>query len=75
MSGQYPLLWLREALLVSRIGYCDWPWRRHSPGPRAQANTALRERIRVEFDRQRKAYGNPRLAEALGMEELRGSVR
>jgi transposase InsO family protein len=67
MSGQYPLLWLCEALLVSRSGYYDWLRRRHSPGPRAQANTALRERIRVEFDRQRKAYGSPRLAEALGM--------
>lgn len=67
MSGQYPLLWLCEALLVSRSGYYDWLRRRHSPGPRAQANTALCERIRVEFDRQRKAYGSPRLAEALGM--------
>lgn len=67
MSGQYPLLWLCEALLVSRSGYYDWLRRRHSPGPRAQANTALRERIRVEFDRQSKAYGSPRLAEALGM--------
>lgn len=67
MSGQYPLLWLCEALLVSRSGYYDWLRRRHSPGPRAQANTALRERIRVEFDRQRKAYGSPRLAEVLGM--------
>lgn len=67
MSGQYPLLWLCEALLVSRSGYYDWLRRRHSPGPRAQANTALRERIRVEFDRQRKAYGSPRLAEVLSM--------
>jgi len=67
MSGQYPLLWLCEALLVSRSGYYDWLRRRRSPGPRAQANTALRERIRVEFDRQRKAYGSPRLAEVLGM--------
>ena len=67
MSGQYPLLWLCEALLVSRSGYYDWLRRRHSPGPRAQANSALCERIRVEFDRQRKAYGSPRLAEALGM--------
>lgn len=67
MSGQYPLLWLCEALLVSRSGYYDWVRRRRSPGPRAQANAVLRERIRVEFDRQRKAYGSPRLAEALGM--------
>jgi transposase InsO family protein len=67
MNGQFPLLWLCEALLVSRSGYYDWLRRRHSPGPRARANTALRERIRIEFDRQRKAYGSPRLAEALGM--------
>jgi putative transposase len=67
MSGRYQLQWLCEALLVSRSGYYDWLRRRRAPGQRARANAALSERIRVEFVRQRKAYGSPRLAEALGM--------
>jgi putative transposase len=67
MSGQYNLKWLCEALLVSRSGYYDWVRRRQQPGPRARANLALRQRIRVEFERNRKAYGSPRLAEALAM--------
>ena len=67
MSGRYQLQWLCEALLVSRSGYYDWRRRRRAPGPRARANEALRERIRVEFDRQRRVYGSPRLAEALGL--------
>ena len=66
MSGQYQLSWLCEALLVSRSGYYDWLRRRHSPGPRQRANTALRERIREEFVRSRQTYGSPRLARVLG---------
>jgi transposase InsO family protein len=67
MSGRYHLQWLCEAMLVSRSGYYDWLRRRRAPGPRARQNAALRERIRVEFIRQRQNYGSPRLAEALGM--------
>jgi putative transposase len=67
MSGHHKLKWLCEALLVSRSGYYDWRRRQQQPGPRARANLALRQRIRVEFERNRKAYGSPRLAEALGM--------
>jgi putative transposase len=67
MSGHHKLNWLCEALLVSRSGYYDWRRRQQQPGPRARANLALRQRIRVEFERNRKAYGSPRLAEALGM--------
>jgi putative transposase len=66
MSGQYNLSWLCEALLVSRSGYYDWLRRRHSPGPRQRANTALRQRIREEFVRSRQTYGSPRLARVLG---------
>jgi transposase InsO family protein len=66
MSGQYKLSWLCEALLVSRSGYYDWVRRRHSPGPRQRANTALRHRIREEFVRSRQTYGSPRLARVLG---------
>lgn len=74
MSGRYQVQWLCEALRVSRSGYYDWLRRRHAPGPRAQANATLRERIRVEFERQRRAYGSPRLARALGMAGSRHRV-
>jgi len=62
MSGQYKLLWLCEALLVSRSGYYDWLRRRKRPGPRARANAVLRVRIREEFARSRNTYGSPRMA-------------
>ena len=62
MSGQYKLLWLCEALLVSRSGYYAWLRRRQRPGPRARANAALRVRIREEFARSRSTYGSPRMA-------------
>jgi putative transposase len=74
MSGRYKLNWLCEALLVSRSGYYDWLRRGQQPGPRARANLALRQRIRVEFERNRKAYGSPRLAAALGMTGSRHRV-
>ncbi|MBM3874816.1 MAG: IS3 family transposase [Verrucomicrobia bacterium] len=67
MSGRYKVQWLCEALLVSRSGYYDWQRRRRQPGPRAAANAALCERIHLEFVRQRRAYGSPRLARALGL--------
>jgi putative transposase len=70
MSGRYKLKWLCEALLVSRSGYYDWLDRRSHPGPRARANLALRQRIRIEFMRSRQTYGSPRLARVLG---VRGS--
>jgi putative transposase len=70
MSERYNVQWLCEAMLVSRSGFYAWRIRRHSPGPRARANLALRERIRLEFARSRQTYGSPRLACALG---LRGS--
>jgi transposase InsO family protein len=65
MSGHYKLLWLCEALLVSRSGYYDWLRRRQRPGPRARANAALCVRIRAEFARSRNTYGSPRLARGL----------
>jgi putative transposase len=74
MSGHYQVQWLCEALLVSRSGYYDWLRRRRVPGRRARENAALCERIRVEFERQRRAYGSPRLAQALGMAGSRHRV-
>lgn len=66
MSGSYQVGWLCEALMVSRSGYYDWRRRRQCPGPRAQENLQLRQRIREEFARSRQTYGSPRLAQALG---------
>jgi transposase InsO family protein len=74
MSGRYKLKWLCQALLVSRSGYYDWLRRRHTPGPRARENTALRQQIREEFDRNRQAYGSPRLARALGRRTSRNRI-
>lgn len=74
MSGHHHVQWLCEALLVSRSGYYDWLHRRQQPGPRAQANAVLRERIRAEFERQRCCYGSPRLSRALGMAGSRHRV-
>ena len=74
MSGDYQVQWLCEALLVSRSGYYDWLRRRRAPGRRARENAALCERIRAEFERQRRVYGSPRLARALGMAGSRHRV-
>lgn len=74
MSGRYKVQWLCEALLVSRSGYYDWLCRRRTPGPRARENAALRVRICVEFEHQRRSYGSPRLARALGMAGSRHRV-
>lgn len=74
MSGRYKLKWLCEALLVSRSGYYDWLRRREAPGPRQQANLALRQRIRVEFARSQQRYGSPRLARALGCRTSRNRI-
>jgi len=74
MSGPHKVAWLCEALLVSRSGYYAWQQRQRQPGPRAQANTRLRQRLREEFVRQRQAYGSPRLARALGCPGQRNRI-
>lgn len=66
MSPTHPVSWLCEALLASRSGYYDWLRRKQAPGPREQENTALRQRIRDEFECSRRTYGSPRIARALG---------
>src|SRR4029453_6362491 len=65
MSGQYKVVWLCEALLVSRSGYYDWKERRHLSGSRQLENIRLRERIREEFARSRQTYGSPRPNQAM----------
>jgi putative transposase len=74
MSGQYKVVWLCEALLVSRSGYYDWVERRRQPGPRQLETARLRERIRDEFARSRQTYGSPRLAHALGCPGQRNRI-
>lgn len=65
MSGRYKVIWLCEALMVSRSGYYDWCRRQHRPGPRQRENLQLRERIRAVFVENRRAYGSPRIAREL----------
>jgi len=74
MSGQYKVVWLCEALLVSRSGFYDWKERRRHPGARQVENTFLRARIREEFARSRQTYGSPRLAHALGCPGRRNRI-
>jgi transposase InsO family protein len=66
MSGEHKVSWLCEALLVSRSGYYDWLKRREQPGPRAQENTQLCQRIRQAFEASGRTYGSPRIARELG---------
>lgn len=66
MSALHPIAWLCEALLASRSGYYEWLRRRRDPSPREQENLSLRQRIREEFERSRRTYGSPRIAQALG---------
>jgi len=75
MSGQnYKVVWLCEALLVSRSGYYDWKERRRQPGKRQLENTQLRALIRQEFARSRQTYGSPRLAHVLGCPGRRNRI-
>ena len=48
-----------RVLEVKRSGY--YAWRKRKPSTQAQANQALLELIKVEFKRNRKTYGSPRL--------------
>ena len=74
MSGQYKVVWLCEALLVSRSGYYDWKARARRPGARQRENMRLRQRIREEFARSRQTYGSPRLAQVIGCPGRRNRI-
>lgn len=65
MSGSHHVIWLCEALMVSRSGYYDWLRRRRHPGRRECENRELSERIRTVFEANRRAYGSPRIAREL----------
>lgn len=62
----YPIRRLCEALNVSASGY--YAWRDRKPGPRAQANARLLERIRTLHVQSRESYGAVRLWQALRRE-------
>jgi putative transposase len=63
---EYPVRRLCQALNVSASGY--YAWRGRKPGPRAQANARLLERIRRLHVQSREAYGALRLWQALRRE-------
>ncbi len=52
-----------RVLEVKRSGY--YAWRKRSPSSREQANQALLELIRKEYQANRKLYGSPRMHRAL----------
>jgi len=74
MRAQHQISLLCEAFLVSRSGYYDWVKRRHQPGAREVENARLRQRIREEFERSRRTYGSPRLAQVLGCPGRRNRI-
>ena len=60
MRDQYTISELCTALKVSRSGYHAWKTRK--PGPRAQANERLLEKMRqIHAHRHMRAYGSPRM--------------
>jgi putative transposase len=74
MSGHYKVVWLCEALMVSRSGYYDWQRRQQRPGPRQRANAVLCQRVREAFAGSRQTYGSPRLARELGCPGSRNRI-
>lgn len=59
MQHEYSIRQLCEALAISRSGYHDWC--RREPGPRAQADQALRPLITQAHQASRATYGSPRI--------------
>ena len=59
MRAEYSIDQLCATLVVTRSGYHAWAGR--SPGPRAQANTALWPLIEQAYRESRQTYGSPRV--------------
>ena len=59
---------LCRLLEVSSSGY--YQWRKHRPGPRAQANAVLWPHLKRIFDQSRQTYGSPRLTRCLQRQHL-----
>jgi transposase InsO family protein len=62
-AGQFAVQRMCKVLKVGRSGY--YAWTRRRPSTRAQANQALLEMIRGEYQHSRQSYGSPRLHLAL----------
>jgi len=65
MKTQHPIRSLCEALEVSPSGYYGWSNRQAQPGPRAQENAQLSERILRIHEASRQTYGSPRIRQQL----------
>jgi len=65
MKAQHPIRSSCEALEVSPSGYYDWFNRQAQPGPRAQENVRLLQRIVQIHQDSRQTYGSPRIQVAL----------
>lgn len=74
MSGKHTVGLLCETLSVSRSGYYAWRERRQRPGARARENLELIQQIRQAFTANRRSYGSPRIAEALGCPGRRNRI-
>jgi len=65
MKHAHSIVLLCQLLEVSPSGYYDWQKRRSAPGPRAQQNQELRQKIHAIHRRSRQTYGSPRVQAAL----------
>lgn len=74
MSGEHDLVLLCQTLEVSRSGYYAWRQRQQQPSARARENAQLTVQIRQAFAANRKSYGSPRIAEALGCPGRRNRI-
>lgn len=74
MSGEHSVALLCEVLAVSRSGYYGWRQRRHQPCARVLQDQALTVQIREAFATNRRNYGSPRIAEALGCPGRRNRI-
>ncbi len=74
MSGEHTVGLLCEVLAVSRSGYYAWRQRRHRPCARVLHDRTLTAQIREAFVLNRRNYGSPRIAEALGCPGRRNRI-
>jgi transposase InsO family protein len=62
---EHPIRSMCEALEVSASGYYDWSNRQAKPGPRAQENARLLQKIVQIHQDSRQTYGSPRIQKVL----------
>jgi transposase InsO family protein len=74
MSGEHSVAQLCEVLAVSRSGYYAWRQRRQAPCARVRENRALTVQIQETFSANRRSYGSPRIAVALGCPGRRNRI-